>query len=179
MSPPPPKLRVSRAPRGRRASPALASAALGAALGAILLAAACEDAPALKLCGEIPAGGCPVGRGGTCEDAVCEALYDCQDGHWVSVERCMNEAGAGGAGGEGGAGGGTGGGPCTPVTLDHTGEQLGCMPDLQSPDCPAEAAETCAETACFTGCVDFFLCKKDGWTAIAHCDDQGTLILSP
>ena len=59
------------------------------------------------------------------------------------------------------------------MLLDHAGETVNCKPDLQDPDCPAAAAETCAEAVCLTGCVDFFLCKKDGWTAVAHCDDSG------
>lgn len=140
--------------------------------------AACADATVVP-CGEIPRDGCPVGRGGTCDDATCAALYDCVDGAWTNVEVCDNGAGAGG-GGEGGAGqGGDGGATCTPVVLDHTGQMQGCRPDLQSPDCPLEAAETCVETACLVRCSDFFKCTARGWIAVAYCTEEGELVLSP
>lgn len=147
-----------------------------------LLLAGCSDSIAPKLCDEIPAGGCPTGRGGTCDDPLCEALYDCLDGAWVLAETCNgNAAGSGGAApsttgsGAGGAcppgsGAGGNGGGCTPVTIDHTGEQGGCAPDLQFPDCPAAAAEQCSETACLTGCDAFYLCMQGGWTMVAYCD---------
>lgn len=69
---------------------------------------------------------------------------------------------------------------CTPVELDHEGESIGCSPDLQHPDCPAAAAETCAETACLSDCADFFMCiERDDkqWTVVAHCDERGQLIV--
>jgi hypothetical protein len=63
--------------------------------------------------------------------------------------------------------------------LDHTGEKSGCKPDLQEPDCPVAAAETCAGASCLTGCVDFFLCTADGWVTRAYCDESGELITRP
>ena len=148
----------------------------------------------IKLCEDaVPEGGCPTGRGGTCEDPTCTALYDCIDAAWKKTATCPPPGGAGG-GGTGGVGGtltgGTGGdtttggtGGCTPAALDHTNETAGCVPDLQSPDCPAAAAEPCAETACQTGCLDFYVCKEDasgkGWVAVGYCDDDGHLIASP
>ena len=137
------------------------------------------------LCDEIPEGGCPTGRGGTCEDPLCNALYDCVNGAWKRAEVCGPPGGGGsggsaGSGGSGAASGGEGGldctpaaggaGGCTPVMLDHTGEVGGCSPGLQSPDCPAAAAESCAESACLTGCTDFFVCRAGGWEAVAYCD---------
>ena len=180
------------------------------ALGALLASGCYPYVPELKLCEDaVPEGGCPVGRGGTCDDASCKALYECVDATWKKSTTCapfggggsggvggsgggggVGGAGAGGAGaggaGAGGAGGATstgGAGGCTPSALDHTGETTGCTPDLQSPDCPAAAAEPCAETACQTGCVDFYVCREDAsgkaWVTVGYCDDTGHLIASP
>ncbi|WP_437488493.1 hypothetical protein WME75_08835 [Sorangium sp. So ce1014] len=149
--------------------------------GAAIAAAApagCDPIAEPQLCGEIPQGGCPIGRGGSCDDAACRALHDCLDGAWTEVARCdrpgVPALGAGG----GGAGGGTDG-ACESVTLDRTGEARGCKPALQQPDCPVEAAETCADAACWTGCIDFFLCTEDGWRGVATCDEQGRLTVIP
>jgi hypothetical protein len=133
---------------------------------AVAAHAGCQDLPPVVPCGRIPDQGCPIGRGGTCDDPVCAALYDCVDGKWTSVQTCGSFDG-------GTDSGSMEAGPCTPTGIDTTGATTGCTPDLQSPDCPAEAAEPCAETACLTGCLDFFLCTKDGWTAVAHCSDDG------
>lgn len=146
----------------------------------------------ITLCHDaVPEGGCPTGRGGTCEDASCKALYDCIDGVWKKASTCEPQA-TGGAGGTtgttgtGGSGGGTatgGTGGCTPISLDHTGETTGCSPDLQAPDCPAAAAEQCSESACLADCTDFYLCKQDGnvptWVPVAYCDGDGHLVISP
>jgi hypothetical protein len=161
----------------RRSNPArpwirLAIAALALPF-ALSLPAACGDlSDNLKLCGQIPDGGCPLGRGGTCEDKACAALYDCVEGAWTPVETCP------GGGGGGGSDAGTGG-DCEKVVIDHTGETSGCVPDLQNPDCPAVAAETCVYSACLTDCVDFYLCKKDGWTVVAYCNEEGEVVLTP
>jgi hypothetical protein len=145
------------------------------------LSGACQDQPALKLCGEIPEGGCPLGRGGTCEDALCEGLYDCVDGAWTRAEECKGRGGGGAGGGatRGSGGGGEGGaGGCDEVAIDHTTETTGCTPDLQHPDCPAVAAEGCAASVCLTGCEDFFLCEIDGWSAVAYCDEDGQIVIT-
>jgi hypothetical protein len=156
----------------------LARCLLPAALGGLFFPAfsACSE-DTLKLCGEIPQDGCPIGRGGTCADVVCGALYDCIDGLWTQVKRCPAPAGDGGPGSDGGGGGLDA--ACTPVMINHQDETAGCTPDLQDPDCPAAAAETCAAAACLTGCIDFFLCTKDGWREAAYCDDQGDLVVVP
>jgi hypothetical protein len=65
------------------------------------------------------------------------------------------------------------------LVLDHTGEVTGCTPDLQSPDCPASAAETCVASACLTDCIDFYLCTAEGWKSVAYCDAEGQIILEP
>jgi hypothetical protein len=145
----------------------------------------CPTWPEPVLCGQIPADGCPVGRGGTCSDTACAALYDCVDGHWTRTETCSG-GGGGGAAGTGGAHGGQG--PCTPVVIDTTGQVTGCTPDLQPPDCPVEAVLGCAESVCLTGCVDFFLCTEEltdagpdkVWSAVAYCDEvTGKLVVGP
>lgn len=156
--------------RARHAIPAFLPA-----IGALIALAGCPTLPEVVPCGQIPAGGCPSGRGGTCDDPTCAGLWDCVDGAWVSAAVCDERDG-----GAGGSGGGSGfdAGPCTPVNISTAGQVTGCTPDLQDPDCPVEAAETCAESACLTGCEDFFLCTKDGWTQAAYCDDEtGQLVI--
>jgi hypothetical protein len=66
-----------------------------------------------------------------------------------------------------------------PIEIDRAGETTGCAPDLQHPDCPADAAETCAASACLTGCTDFFLCTGEGWIDVAYCTEDGELVLVP
>jgi hypothetical protein len=140
-----------------------------------LLTAGCQELPEIKLCGEIPSDGCPIGRGGTCADVLCAALYDCTEGRWVEVERCQN--GTGGGGGGGGPTKDAGADACTPVTIDHTGETPGCTVDLQHPDCPVEAAEQCAENACLSGCIDFYMCVDESWKDVAFCTEDGQIIV--
>lgn len=139
-------------------------------IGALL---ACES-PAVQLCGEIPQDGCPVGRGGTCDDPYCAALYDCVQGDWTQTETCPDNPVTSSASVGAGAGGGGEGG-CAPLMIDHATEANGCTPDLQEPDCPAVAAETCPNP-CLTGCVDFFLCEKEGWRLVAFCAEDLTLM---
>lgn len=166
----------SREARRAARAVARAGAALLAALAA--LAAACQGGDEPLLCGEIPEGGCPVGRGGTCADRVCAGLYDCVQGAWTLVTRCdQPDVGAGGAGGGPGPDAGDGG--CAVVPIDHTGEAEGCTPDLQHPDCPASAAETCEQAACLGGCFDFFLCKGEGWVEVAYCTEEGQIVVIP
>jgi hypothetical protein len=127
-------------------------------------------------CGQIPADGCPSGRGGTCDDVYCAALYDCIDGSWTEVQHCPGfSQGGGGQGGEGTGAGGEGG--CAGVTLEHPDETLGCEPDLQLPDCPAVAAAACRP--CDTGCVDFFACTDPGWQVVGFCDEEGHVVVTP
>ncbi len=154
----------------------LALCAVGS-LGSVLFAAGCGGSAEPELCGQIPLDGCPLGRGGTCDDPLCAALYDCAGGTWILTEACPSFGGGGGAGGTGAGGAGAGG--CATVTFDRSNEVSGCTPDLQSPDCPASAAEVCISSACLTDCLDFFLCTKDGWVDVAHCDLDGNLMIVP
>jgi hypothetical protein len=162
------KTRSSR----RRLGWALATAA-GVAVGLVGCGSLSDN---LKLCGQIPADGCPIGRGGTCEDAACAALYDCVDGAWTEVTTC-GPVGSGGSGGSGGSDADAGTDASCGVVIDDSGEMEGCAPDLQTPDCPAAAAESCA--ACQSDCVDFYLCTSEGWLAVAYCDEQGQVIVTP
>ena len=146
--------------------------ATGFSLVAVLGFSAC-DSPRPLLCGEIPQDGCPLGRGGTCDDPYCAALYDCVEGDWTQVEACDNPTTSAATSGSGGGLGGQGG--CSPVMFDRSQEVAGCTPDLQEPDCPADAAETCP-SPCLTGCVDFFLCEPGGWVAVAFCGDDGLVV---
>jgi hypothetical protein len=158
---------------------------LAALAAAALPSGGCYDSPPLKLCGEIPANGCPIGRGGSCDDASCAGLYDCVEGQWTLSVDCSADGGTSSGSGGGDAGADA---SCSPVTLSHDGELQGCKPDLESPDCPVVAAEsTCVERVCLTGCIDFFLCVYDAdpntadhrsWSAVAHCDDNGELVIA-
>jgi hypothetical protein len=145
--------------------------------GLVLPWSGCGSFAPVEPCGRIPDLGCPIGRGGSCEDAACAALYDCVDGAWSQVEECEafhGEAGGGGAGGTNfGVGGG--GGACAGVTIDRSEERDGCTPDLQLPDCHVAAAQTCEP--CLTGCEDFFLCTGEGWVAAAFCDLDGEVVV--
>ncbi len=48
-------------------------------------------------CNDIPDGGCPTDRGGSCDDPACAAIYTCNDGIWSFAQKCAPiEAGAGG-----------------------------------------------------------------------------------
>jgi hypothetical protein len=147
--------------------------------GAIAVPVACgSDAP-FQLCGEIPAGGCPIGRGGSCTDPSCTGVYDCVGGAWRVTERCSGGGADAGAGHDSGADAADAADAgCVAITVDHTGERTGCAPSLQAPDCPAAAAEECAVEACLTGCTDFFLCTSGGWREVAYCDDSGDVVVS-
>jgi hypothetical protein len=144
---------------------------------AVAVAPGCPTLPDVVSCGQIPPGGCPVGRGGSCLDDTCDALYACVNAVWVADQVCGHaDAGAGG-GGVGGAGGGLpDAGACTPVVVPAN-EYQSCTPDLQAPDCPIEAAGACQETACLSGCLDFYSCPKSlTWTSVAYCDDDGQFV---
>ena len=137
---------------------------------ALALFGACGSEPDAVPCGQIPANGCPLRGGGTCDDPSCGAIYGCYSGTWTLVQSCTNpppdDAG-------------TGSDACPVPTIDHTGETMGCKPDLQNPDCPVQAAEQCASSVCQSECLDFFLCTKDGWQVVAYCDQDGQLVIMP
>jgi hypothetical protein len=139
--------------------------------------AACGGLGSVATCGEIPAGGCPAGRGGSCDDAACAGLYDCVDGDWTLTETCSGGDASTSTSTSAGSSTSTGAGGCAPVELDHSGEVEGCTPDLESPDCPAAAVEVCGNP-CETGCVDFFMCEEGGWQDVAYCADDGTLTVT-
>lgn len=144
-------------------------------LASAVLTHGCSSRDIIR-CGLIPDDGCPVGRGGTCKDETCAALYNCVDGAWVLESTCEQTGGGGGGGSTTGPGAG-GQGACNGIELDHTGEVENCSPPLQNPDCPASAAELCRP--CDTGCLDFFMCRQDGWGAVAFCDEDGNVIVDP
>jgi hypothetical protein len=103
---------------------------------------------------------------------------------WQKTTTCdgnTTSSGTGASSGSGGSGGSSasgGSGGCATVKLDHSGETTGCMPDLQIPDCPAAAAETCSQTACNSGCTDFFVCTAQGWKDVGYCDAKGNVVPS-
>jgi hypothetical protein len=159
---------------------------LSAALLLALPAACAQDPAPLPRCGQIPGEGCPIGRGGTCDDRTCTALYDCQMTTWVLVQTCTGN-GVGGGGGGGGSLAAGGGGSCPMPKYDLEGqlpsERCDATQQLMSPDCPIEAGETCAQSVCLTGCTDFFICKNVSgeltWIEVAYCDCNGDLVIDP
>lgn len=159
--------------------------AVVAIVSSTLLASGCDDGNTLLLCGEIPAKGCPLGRGGSCDDQTCGALYDCVGGKWTLAVDCPADAGTSATSGSGGDSGTDA--PCTPVVISHAGELIGCKPGLEEPDCPAAVADgACAESVCLTGCIDFYRCVHDpdplhdrSWSAVAYCDEDGQLVIGP
>ncbi len=157
----------------------------------VAAAPSCQDFPPVVPCDDIADGGCPIDRGGTCDDPTCNAIYDCVNGEWTIAQACMQpDAGAGGSGSDDGGPVDSGAADgCTPVKIDTTGQTTGCMPDNAFPDCPAAAAEGCAESVCLTGCSDFFLCVAVGtgmcldttgpcWIDVAYCTDDGELVVT-
>jgi hypothetical protein len=97
-------------------------------------------------------------------------VYDCQRGAWKVTQNCGDGAGGGGAAGAGAATGG-----CQGAPIDVPSPATGCTPDLQDPDCPVEAAESCMP--CASGCSDFFACTASGHVLVAYCDADGGLVL--
>jgi hypothetical protein len=153
-------------------------------LVAVACCLSCTTLPRPEPCGEIPTDGCPRGDSGTCEDPLCAALYDCLDGSWGLVEECPGFVPPGGGGSGGGGGeiggatqGGGGAGGCG-ITLDLSGEVSGCTPELQAPDCPAAVVLSSCEP-CGGDCLDFFLCKQEGWVGVAFCSSEGELVVLP
>jgi hypothetical protein len=69
---------------------------------------------------------------------------------------------------------------CTPVDIDAGDMGIDCTPDLELPDCPVGAALGCAQSACLTGCSDFFVCKPMStgpeWVDVAYCTCEGQLV---
>ena len=163
--------------RGAHAIAWGATVLVAASLGA---AASCTTG-GLQRCDTIPEGGCPIGRGGTCDDKACRGLYDCAEGSWALVIACSpghggsGGLGAGGVAGAAGAAGGGAGGGCAGAELDHSGEMQGCAPELELPDCPALVAESCQP--CLSGCADFFMCLEGGWGWVAYCTDEGQVVV--
>jgi hypothetical protein len=150
----------------------------GAAVPTLALSACQPNLPSVgQLCGEIPGDGCPKDRGGSCDDPTCSAVYTCLNGNWKLDQTCSGDRDAGPdaepleAGADADAGATDG---CTPFKFDDKDQAPHCEPSLENPpDCPSQAAEGCLESACITGCSDFFLCTKHGWIDVGYCDDDG------
>jgi hypothetical protein len=149
-----------------------------------LMVASCQDLPNGTPCEGIPSGGCPIDRGGSCDDPDCSAIYLCDNGHWHISEVCPVRTEDGGMPDGGDAGPvsvcmGGDGGTCTPVTFDTTGQTANCSPALDATqgDCPANVAEgSCAECVCLSGCLTFLLCTTPGWVEVGYCTCDGTFV---
>jgi hypothetical protein len=149
-----------------------------AALPTLAVVACQPGLPIGTACGEIPSGGCPSDRGGTCKDPTCTGVYTCIDGEWKLDKTCPPEPDAGSGGGEPSDAAVDGDAApldaCTPFMFNDQHQTQNCGPSLENPpDCPSQAAEGCLESACITGCTDFFMCTKKGWIDVGYCDDDG------
>ncbi len=135
----------------------------------------CGSLGDVQPCGQIPDEGCPIGRGGSCLDLECRALYDCSEGRWVIVQTCENNGGTGGASETGNEGGSGGGNSCETVEFDHTNE-ISCDFQLQLPECKASEAESmCQDQICNSGCEVFLMCTIDvpEGVDVGMCDEEG------
>lgn len=141
-----------------------------AALGIVALAFACHDDETFVACASIPAGGCPLNHGVSCEDPTCQAAYACIDREWQLDHVCP--------GYEGGA----------PTPVDAGSDVIeastirdadpdappgayggpGCGP-LEIPDCMLGTALSCPSGCC--DCEDLFLCQNGGWEIYGSCKD--------
>jgi hypothetical protein len=62
---------------------------------------------------------------------------------------------------------------CADASVQLEGGATGCDPnDVIAPDCPVNVLVGCPQTACLSGCVDFFQCRVEGWTLVAWCDEE-------
>jgi hypothetical protein len=130
--------------------------------------ASCSDAPTARPCTDIPAGGCPLARGVSCEDPACEAVYACRSGNrWELAHTCP---------------------PRDPIEHDASLPEAAPPPSfdaaidappgafggagcavLQLPDCPAGLALGCPSGCC--ECEDLFVCENEGWSFWGTCLD--------
>jgi hypothetical protein len=155
-----------------------------AVLGTGIAIWSCQDLPNGIPCSDIPPGGCPIDRGGSCDDPTCSEIYLCENGVWVASQTCGPHDGGTGTGGDAGTPNPCvpDSGTCTPTMINTKGETTGCTPDLMFPDCPAAAAQGCAECVCTTGCADFYLCLQPDagmppeWVSVAGCTCEGDFV---
>jgi hypothetical protein len=136
-------------------------------------AMSCADEPAPEPpCADIPRGGCPLGRGASCDDPTCLAVYACRAGNvWELDHACpLRDA----ADARADAGDASADAPleATP-TLDAGPDAPagasggpGCGA-LQAPDCSLGFALACPAGCC--GCEDLFVCEGGGWTYWSTC----------
>ena len=135
---------------------------------AALLCGACQDFGEAPSCGPLAAPGCPAARGGTCDDEACGAIYACTESGWHLEQVCEREGGLAEGGNEASADAPV----CGDAGSSLEGAVTGCDPnELRLPDCPVQVALGCPEQACISGCFDFFVCRTQGWEAVAYCDD--------
>jgi hypothetical protein len=129
--------------------------------------AGCQGFDEVPECSTVPAGGCPSSRGGSCDDKTCSAIYACTADGWQLQKVCDRDGG----GDESDAEAGSDGPVCgDAVTID--GSLSTCDPnEVLAPDCPLNVAVGCPGSACLSGCLDFFVCRTEGWVEAAYCDD--------
>jgi hypothetical protein len=136
----------------------------------ILAIVACEDQEVVaQPCTNIPAGGCPLGHGVSCEDPACLAIYACRENDvWELRAPCPGR---------------DAGGPTdafVPETSSSIDASIDAPPgafggpgcgDLMEPDCALGIALACGPTCC--GCEDLFVCENGGWELWGTCGDAG------
>lgn len=135
---------------------------------------ACDDAGIVTpKCGEIPTGGCPVGRGDPCLDGTCRAAHRCEtDGVWHLVKTCDGYV-------EPDASSTDAADAATVVDAPFVDAPPGAFggpgcPLLEAPDCPLGTALACSSGCC--GCEDLFVCRANAWDFVGTCDvDAGVV----
>lgn len=155
------KILASSTKSGIRRSCALALASLVAGL---MATPACGDTATEHACTNIPAGGCPLGRGVSCQDPSCEAVYACRAGNaWELAHACpAHEAGAP-------RDAAVEARPVVDAAIDAppgANGGPGCGP-LQPPDCALGFALVCPSGCC--DCEDLFVCQNGAWVAWGTC----------
>lgn len=136
---------------------------------------ACTGGAPIVACVDIPAGGCPAqGGADVCEDVTCNAVYDCDNGHWVLQQTCPTHADAGAVDGSVVAHDAA---TARDAAIDAPPGAFGgpgCV-DLQPPDCSLGTALVCGGASDCCGCQDLFVCADGGWYAWGECVDGGVV----
>jgi len=144
-----------------------------ASAGSLAVAAtpSCAEEATAQACTNVPAGGCPLSRGVSCEDPTCAAVYACRDGNVWELDRTCppREAGAPVDAGEASDAADAAPNPPRDASTDAPpGAYGGPGCDvLQLPDCSLGLALACPSGCC--GCEDLFVCESGGWSYWSTC----------
>ena len=154
------------------------AAALGIAIFAVV--PACGDGDAISQpCNDIPAGGCPLSYGVSCDDPTCLAVYRCgEDNAWTLDHACpIREAGPDVR-------------DAMPVDAADSAVPRDAAIDappgayggdgcgaLEAPDCALGLALSCPSGCC--GCEDLYVCQSGGWVLWGSCSLDAGITVDP